>query len=164
MGFSTSGAVAVILIGVLIAVSAVVPTLFEVTAATGDAFSGQNEQFRDQQNTAITVESFTYDSDADVSTVRVTNDGATALSVAETDVVVNGAYYHVEGNDDRTAVIRDGEERPDSDVWTPGTVLEITIDNADLEAEYEVTGDGDSVRITTENGIADRLEVGGGGS
>ncbi|MXV61805.1 flagellin [Natronorubrum sp. JWXQ-INN-674] len=155
MGFSTSGAVMVILIGLLVAVSAIVPTLFSVTGATGDAFSAQSDQLRDQQNTDITIESFEYDDGTDVATLAVANDGAISLSVSKTDVVVNGEYYPLRGADSNTTVIASGtegdEERPTTDIWSPGTTLEIEIPDEDTETD--LTGD-DSVRITTQNGIA----------
>ncbi|ELY90418.1 flagellin [Natrialba hulunbeirensis JCM 10989] len=162
MGFSTSGAVLVILVGFLVAISVIVPTVFSVGAATGDAFAAQNDQLRDQQNTALSIDSFEYtgedgESDADAIVV-VTNDGSTSLSVDKTDLVANGHFYPTQGYDDETTIIDGEAERDDSDVWTPGTQLEIELsDGGDANGELEFTGDEDedSIRITTERGVAE---------
>ncbi|RKD95844.1 flagellin [Halopiger aswanensis] len=161
MGFSTSGAIIVILIGVLVAVSAIVPTVFNITGTTGDAFSAKNDQFREQTNTEIAIESFETGSTADA-VVNVTNDGARSLSVEQTDVVVNGEYYPTNASDTETTIVTNDSTRPSSDVWLPRTVLQIELDNAKLESDSEITGDGDHVRITTENGIAATAEINGG--
>lgn len=169
MGFSTSGAVIIILIGLLVAFSAIVPTVFDITDRTGDAFSAQNDQLRDQKNTAIAVVSFepTEDADGNVigGTVNVTNDGSRSLSVDRTDLVVNGAYYPTDASDtETTTIIADNDERSSSDIWLPGTHLEIEIDNERLETEYEIGGDDDRVRIATDRGIAETATIGGGSS
>ncbi|RQG86752.1 flagellin [Natrarchaeobius halalkaliphilus] len=160
MGFSTSGAVLVILIGVLVAMSVIVPTVFNVGAATGEAFSTQSEQLRDQQNTAITIESFENVTDTDAeanATVNVTNAGASSLSVGKTDVVVNGEYYPVHGSDAETTIVDGETDRPSSDIWSSGSHLEVEIHDDDLDTV--ITGDGDRVRITTEHGIADAATI-----
>ncbi|MFP8954549.1 flagellin (plasmid) [Natrialbaceae archaeon A-arb3/5] len=156
MGFSTSGAVVIILIGFLVAVSVIVPTIFEVGATTGEAFGAQTDQLRDQQNTDITIESFkneTNEEEDHTAVLNVTNEGANSLSVAGTDLVVNGEYYPVNGTDETTTIVAGpDDERSNSDIWSPGTHLEIEIDDTDLETE--ITGEDDRVRITTERGIA----------
>ncbi|AEH38138.1 flagellin [Halopiger xanaduensis SH-6] len=161
MGFSTSGAIIVILIGVLVAFSAIVPTVFNITSTTGDAFSAKNDQFREQANSEIVIESFETESTVDA-VVNVTNDGARSLSVERTDVVVNGEYYPTNDSDAETAIITNDSTRSSSDVWLPGTVLQIEIDNSKLESDSEITGDGDRVKITTERGIAATAEISGG--
>ncbi|ELY98891.1 hypothetical protein [Natrialba asiatica] len=163
MGFSTSGAVLVILVGFLLAVSAIVPTVFSVGAETGEAFAAQNDQFRERQNTAVAIESFEY-TDATNETdaiVNVTNEGATSLSVTMTDVVVNGQFYPTQGVDEETAVVVGDAERNQSDVWLPGTHLEIEIVEDRTDDEIGLTGNEseDSVRITTKRGVADSAAI-----
>lgn len=163
MGFSTSGAVLVILVGFLLAISAIVPTVFSVGAETGAAFAAQNDQFREQQNTAIAIESFEYtdgtnETDA---VVNVTNKGAASLSVTMTDVVVNGQFYPTQGVDEETTVLAGSTERNRSDVWLPGTHLEIEIIDDRIDDEIGLTGNEseDSVRITTKRGVADSATI-----
>ncbi|ELY93083.1 flagellin [Natrialba chahannaoensis JCM 10990] len=160
MGFSTSGAVLVILVGFLVAVSVIVPTVFSVGAATGDAFAAQNDQLRDQQNTALSIDTFEYigDDDEHDALVVVTNDGSTSLSVDKTDLVVNGHFYPTHGYDDETTIIDGDAERDESDVWAPGTQLEVELsDGGDANGELEFAGDEDedSIRMTTERGVAE---------
>ncbi|GAB3670860.1 flagellin [Halopiger thermotolerans] len=165
MGFSTSGAIIVILIGVLVAFSAIVPTVFGITSTTGDAFSTKSEHFRDQTNTEITVESFEAINESGSVTgalLNVTNDGATSLSVERTNIVVNGEYYPTNASDAETTIIANDSTRSSSNIWSPGTVLQVEIDNAKLESDAEITGDGDRVKITTEHGVAATAEINGG--
>lgn len=168
MGFSTSGAVIIILIGLLVAFSAIVPTVFDITDTTGDAFSEQNDQLRDQKNTAIVVKSFESTTDAEGvvtgATLNVTNDGSRSLSVEHTDLVVNGAYYRTNASDAETTIVADGGNRSSSDIWLPETHLEIEIKNGNLDSENEIGGDGDRIRLTTERGIAAAAEISGGTS
>ncbi|ADD06419.1 fla cluster protein FlaF [Natrialba magadii ATCC 43099] len=160
MGFSTSGAVLIILVGFLMAVSVIVPTVFSVSSTTGDAFATQNDQLRDQQNTALTIDSFHHIDESDSDTdaiVIITNDGSNSLSVSETTAVVNGHYYPVGPYTEATTIIDGDTEREDSNVWAPGTQLEIELSESD--SEVTIDGDSDSIRITTERGVADRATI-----
>ncbi|ARS88967.1 hypothetical protein [Natrarchaeobaculum aegyptiacum] len=159
MGFSTSGAVLVILIGVLVALSLMFPALFNVSAATGEAFSSQQEQLRDTHNFEITIDEFVYHNDSDRTYVNATNTGAGSLSVTDTDVLVNGEYYPTNASDEETVVIDGDSERFDSDVWTPGSSLSIEIDSESIDAydssEYDDEDDvDDRVQLTSERGIS----------
>ncbi|THE62941.1 flagellin [Salinadaptatus halalkaliphilus] len=173
MGFSTSGAVVVILIGFLVAVSVIVPTIFSVGASSGEAFSTQGDQLRDQVNTDIEIESFEApvnetDDIVDSPTVNVTNTGSRTLSVSDTDVLIGGEYYSTRdvGSNSVTTVVVGDEYRSDTDAWLPGSHLEIEfseyqlgpldVDGYDDHDDFE---EGDRIKITTEGGISDTAEL-----
>ncbi|WP_049925871.1 hypothetical protein [Halopiger goleimassiliensis] len=171
MGFSTSGAVLVILIGILAALGVLVPTLFTVGAETGEAFAAQHDQLREQQNVALEVERFALkdntDPDDPVAVVNVTNTGTESLSIHDTDVLVNGEYYRTDGYEDDTRIVDGNDVRTETNIWAPDTHLEVEIvandlenfdPNADPDTEEEGEHD-DRVQVTTEYGIADSAEL-----
>ncbi|SFS65091.1 flagellin [Halostagnicola kamekurae] len=168
MGFSTSGAVAIMLIGFLLAAGVLFPTVFTAGSNVGDAFSGQSDQTRDLVNTDIeleTVETVNNSSgDLESITVVADNRGTTALDVMKTDLMLNGEY--VSKNEYETAVaevnasesITDAD-RIDTDVWYPGSRLEIRIDQDPDQMATLFDGDElERVKLVTEHGISDTTE------
>ncbi|GAD51309.1 hypothetical protein MBEHAL_0069 [Halarchaeum acidiphilum MH1-52-1] len=120
MGFSTSGAVAILLIAGLISAGAIVPAVQSSADAVEHAFNDRTNHAVAIDNTDIALRNVTYDGDDDTVTVTVENDGTTTLAVADTDLLLDGDYVTdrrtaVDGGDDRTA-------------WAPGETLTITID------------------------------------
>ena len=153
MGFSTSAAVAVMLIGFLLAAGVLFPTVFTAGSDTGSAFSAQADQSRDQINTDIDISEFAENDDEP--TVVVTNDGTTTIDVMKTDVLVNGQY--VDFDDYETTVVTetsDGEsdENEETDIWHPGSELEIELGIEELP-DVNDEDDIDRVKLVTEYGI-----------
>lgn len=169
MGFSTSGAVAILLIAFFLAASAIVPTVFDISSQTGAAFSAQADQLRDQQQTALEIASVERtdtddDGTADALTITATNDGSITLDTDDTDVLVDGYYVSLQA---AATEIEDGSEvRPDSRIWAPGTTLTIEIDEATLEDESDghiaSVADVERVSLTAQTGItASTSDIGG---
>ncbi|WP_049922545.1 CARDB domain-containing protein [Halopiger djelfimassiliensis] len=148
MGFSTSGAVAVMLIGILVAASVLLPTLFTIGNATGDAFSAQAEQIREQKNTDVTINSA--ENASGTLTVNVTNEGTVTLGISKTTLLVNGDYV----SPDNTTVIDDGTETTETRIWPPGTHLELEVDSIG----DEVDGNVERVKVVTETAVSDATE------
>lgn len=156
MGFSTSAAVAIMLIGFLLAAGVLFPTVFTAGSETGDAFAAQADQTQDKLNTEIEIESSEYNEDAETGEetfdLSVTNEGTTTLDVADTDLLLNGIYIestHYE------ATIVDGTDEFESDVWYPGSALEITINEGTIDETYYDSEAEDEERSGT---ISDLLE------
>ncbi|NGM70150.1 flagellin [Natronolimnobius sp. AArcel1] len=171
MGFSTSAAAAVMLIAFLIAASVIFPTVFATGSDTGDAFAAQADQTRDQANTAINVTSaeqdpYETDSEDDENgdlTVTVTNDGTNSLDVSTTDLLIDGVFIPHEDLE-TTVIADDGEdERPDSTLWSPGTVLEFDVDGDQIDAAVtdDETDPDDiaDVKIVTETAITESAAI-----
>ncbi|MFC6719368.1 flagellin [Natrialbaceae archaeon GCM10025810] len=148
MGFSTSGAVAIMLIGFLLSASVIFPTVFATSSDTGEAFSSQADQSRERTNTDVDVR-FANETD-DAVTIDATNRGTTSVDLEYTDVLVNGDY--VDSSETNATVIVDGDERTDTDIWPPGADLELEIDADAVDDPVE------RVQLTTPNGVSDATE------
>lgn len=137
MGFSTSGAVAILFIGLLVAVGIVYPTLETAHDRRAGAIDERDERALDLRNAAFEAEA-SYDAGSETLSVNVTNTGATTLSVSDTDLLLDGVLQT------ETATAVDGDatrERLHS-----GDVLEITVENVDDEP--------DRIKVVTEHGLA----------
>lgn len=140
MGFSVSGATAVILVGGLIAFS------FAFTAASNgyeqiaDAREEHQNSVLAQQNTAIEVTNATYDSGAGELTVNATNEGSTELEVADTSLLVDGEYVQP------SALNASVEGDSSTALWLPGETLTFVVDVASQPGR---------VKVVTETGVAD---------
>ncbi|ELY70778.1 flagellin [Natronobacterium gregoryi SP2] len=140
------------LIAFLVAAGVMFPAIFTVSSDTGDAFAAQADQTRDQVNTAIAVEPID-DSGGDI-VVAVDNEGTTSLTITDTDLLVNGEFVQPDGT-----VVDDGEtERDETDIWLPGTTLELTVSETTLSESG--IDDVERVKVVTETGIADATEEG----
>ncbi|GAB7019364.1 flagellin [Halostagnicola bangensis] len=160
MGFSTSAAVAVMLIGFLLAAGVLFPAVFAAGSDTGSAFSAQADQTRDQINTAIDISTFS-EIDGEP-TVVASNDGTTTIDVMKVDVLVNGVYVHYDHY--TTAVVTETaggetESNGETDIWHPGSDLEIVLDFDEVSAIDEE--DVERVKLVTEYGITDSAEYEG---
>lgn len=138
MGFSVSGATAVVLIGGLIAFNmafAAANNGFErVSAANED----REDRLLDQQNSAVEIANATYDGGTTELTVLANNTGAATLAVADTSLLVDGAFR----SDANTSV----EGNAATDVWLPGEQLSIAVD-ASVRP--------DRVKLVAGTGVAD---------
>lgn len=143
MGFSVSGSVAIISIGVLVAFGVMFPAVVDSSHQVSEAQSTQSERILDQQNTEITIDNATYDGTN--LTVDVVNEGAVALDVEETDVVVDGHYVTPDETTVYQSLNKTGGEAATS-VWLSGEVLEITVG---------VDAQPDRVKVVTETGVSD---------
>lgn len=145
MGFSVSGSVAIVSIGVLVAFGVMFPTVVDSNHQISEAQSTQSDRILEQQNTEIHINDSRYDGTN--LTVDVVNEGTAALGVAATDVIVDGEYVEP----DVTTVYRSPNETTgdaSTDVWLSGEVLEVVV----------AVDDPARVKIVTENGVADATE------
>lgn len=139
MGFSVSGSAAIVFVGMFIAFgmfySASSNTMEEVT----DARSDWQDDVLDQQNTEIEIASATYNASTDSLVVEVNNTGSTALSVNETDLLVDNVYQLSFQN-------RSVDGDTTTDLWLPGQRL-----------AYNVSFDSqpDRVKVATGTGVAE---------
>ncbi|MFC4542662.1 flagellin [Halosolutus amylolyticus] len=140
MGFSTSGAVAIVFVGMLVAVGIAYPAVQTAHEERSASIDDRDDRALEIRNTAIDAGNVTYDGTADELTVNVTNTGSTTLSVSETDLLIDGVYR---STDDWTATI-DGTA--DRDLWQPGERLTIEVES--------VADEPARVKLVTEHGIA----------
>ena len=149
MGFSTSGATAIIFVGVLVAAGIAYPVFHSAQEERRTAIQDRDDRTLSMRNTAIAVDSWSYNESGDNDfTMSVNNPGSTTLSVAETDLLVNGVY---QTRDSYATSIGGSAER---ELWQPGETLHVTVANR--------TPEPDRVKLVTEHGIAETVtEVGG---
>lgn len=143
MGFSVSGAFALLLVAFLISFGAF------YTASTGafdeiqDAQVDQVDRNVDAINTDIEIGSARYNESGESELVIVANNtGATTLHINETTLLVDGAY--VEGWQADAEIDGLG----DRSLWIPQSTLEISVEPDDGDV------DPGRVKLVTSNGIA----------
>ena len=138
MGFSTSGAAAIIFIGALLAVGIAFPALETAHDRQSTAMDDRDDRALDVRNTAIDVTASHDDGDL---TVNVTNDGSTTLSVDRTDLLVDGV---LQSSDElETAVDEDG----DRTIVQPGETLTMSLAH---DAPNRL-------KVVTQNGVAETV-------
>ena len=158
MGFSVSGATALLLIAFLISFGAF------YTASTGavdqvqDAQVDQTDRSIETLNTEIEIVSdeTSYNETGDWElTVVARNTGASTLQVDDLSLLVDGKYISFDSDDV-------GLSEPEGDsLWIPQQRLEITIDiETTDELNDEDFDDRVTIKLVTEHGIAatDRVE------
>lgn len=140
MGFSVSASAAIIFVAMFMSMGILYPAVANGVEDVSDARADSADQLLDQQNTAITVATVSYDAPSTTLTVAVDNTGTTDLSVAATDVLVNNSYV----TPSTTTV--DGDAS--TDLWLPGERLTV-------EADVSLTADGSNrVVVVTHHGIS----------
>ncbi|WP_254830933.1 hypothetical protein [Haloglomus salinum] len=146
MGFSVSGATAIVFLGAVIAFGSAYPAVVDSTEAISQAQGQQSDRMLEQQNSELTVETATYYAGNDTLTANVSNSGTTALAVGEVDVLVNGTY--------RDGATVDVVGNSGSEVWLPGEVLRV-----EVSATPNTAGDELRLKLVTGPGVADATEV-----
>lgn len=142
MGFSVSGAAAVIFLSTFVAFGMLYTAADNSFHEVVDAQDGQTDRALEAANTAVGVEEATFDGDE--VTITAANTGSTGLSLEGTSLLVDGEYRTgwtadatVEGNDDTA-------------LWLPGEELTVTV---------EVDGEPDRVKLATAAGVSATAEV-----
>ena len=142
MGFSVSGATAVLFVGLLVGAATLYPAVDRYAERRSDAMDADNERILTQQNTAIETVNTTYNASTEELQITVQNTGASTLSVSETDVLVDGGYVQSSA---RNSTV-DGSAT--TDIWAPGQTLTVTL-TASTEPNRVKVVSGPGVAITT---------------
>ena len=134
MGFGVSGSTAIVFLGLFICAG----TLYTAAAGSAEqvheATDDERERLLDRQNTDFTVTNATYDASNGTLSVEVENAGASTLSVNDTTLLVDNRYRPLAN------VTVDGVAG--TDVWAPGSTLELRIAATDPNRTKVVTGSG----------------------
>ncbi|QLH84289.1 flagellin [Halosimplex pelagicum] len=138
MGFSVSGSAALIFAGLLIAFGMWHTAATNSFERVSEAQSDRSDGLLDQKNTAVVVDSAST-ADGDL-TVEATNTGSTALSLNETDLLVDNEYR----TGWRANATVDGDAA--TYLWLPGEQLAI---------EVPPEGTPGRVKLATEAGVSD---------
>ncbi|GGM70378.1 flagellar protein FlaF [Halarchaeum rubridurum] len=140
MGFSTSGAVAVLLIAALISAGVIVPAVQSSADEVERAFNDRTNHAVAIENTDVELRNATYDAEADTFTLTAENVGTTTLTVADVDLLLDGDYV----SERRTAV----ESRSSRTAWAPGETLTVTVERSAQPTRALVATKGGISRAT----------------
>jgi flagellar protein FlaF len=121
MGFATSGAAAVLAVGLLVCAGILFPVLDETTDRTLGAAERAEDRLLRTQNTDVAVESATYDTATATLVVDLGNTGTTSLSASATDLLIDGRYRPA-----TQTVVRNETTVTDPAVWLPGETLRLS--------------------------------------
>jgi flagellar protein FlaF len=138
MGFSVSGAAAVIFATMFVTFGMWYTASANSFDRVSEAESAQSDTVLETRNTEIGNVNVTYNNTTDVLTVRVDNIGASQLTVAETDLLVDGQYRT--GWADAATVAG-----TDTRLWLAGETLTMTVSAPSEPAR---------VKIATANGVS----------
>ena len=141
MGFSVSGAAAIIFASMFIAFGMWYTAASNSFDGITDAQEYQTESALEASNTEIDVVSAEYNTTSDVLTIEANNTGATVLSLAGTNLLVDGEF--VGGWEDAATV--GPQNGSDTDLWQAGEQLTIT---------RNVTETPDRVKLVTPSGVS----------
>jgi flagellar protein FlaF len=136
MGFSVSGATAVLFVAALVSFGMLYTATANGVERVTDAEAAGDERLLDQRNTDVALDTTSYDSGSGTLTVAVNNTGGTTLSVGDTDLIVDNAYA------DRTTRVDGNSE---TDLWLPGETLTF---------EASVAAQPSRVKVVTGAGVA----------
>ncbi|MFT4931306.1 MAG: flagellar protein FlaF [Natronomonas sp.] len=143
MGFSVSGATAVIFVGLLISTATLYPAVDRYAERRSEAITARNDRLLTRQNTAIEMVNATYNASTNRLTVSVQNTGSSTLAVSEIDLLVDGEYVLLSKAD--TTVGDDSA----TGLWAPGETLTITTTDPSAPNRIKiVTGPGIAVTAT----------------
>jgi flagellar protein FlaF len=143
MGFSVSGAAAVVFVGLLVSAAALYPAVDGYTERRSDAIADREERALDRQNTAVRITNATYD--GNTLTVEAENTGAATLAVGEVDLLVDGEY----GTPSAEDIVVAGSST--TEVWAPGERVTVTTTRSAAPDRVKlVTGPGVAVTAQVE--------------
>lgn len=151
MGFSVSGATAIVLVGLIIGLGIAYPTVTGSIELINDAREDRADRLLDTENSDLEIVNATYDDADETLNVSVENTGTVTLSVAETDLLVDGRY------EENTTSTVEGVE--DAELWQPGERLNYTVDRDALNNTLGPDETPDGVKVVVETGLSDREEV-----
>jgi len=142
MGFSVSGAAAIIFATMFIAFGMWFTAASNSFESVTEAQQAQTDNTKSAKNTDIEVLSAEYNGTHLV--VDVDNAGATQLSLDDTDLVVDGSY--VSDWQDNATVEGDSSTR----LWLTGERLTIELERSEAPGQ---------VKVVADTGISDTMEV-----
>lgn len=142
MGFSVSGAAAIIFASMFIAFGVWYTAADNSFHQITDAQTAQTDGALETANTEIAVVSATFETDT--LTVQVNNTGVSTLSLRGTDLLVDGEFVQDWESD---AEVLGNEE---TDLWLSGETLTVELTLTEAPAR---------VKVVTESGVGTTAEV-----
>ncbi|MFC7142292.1 flagellin [Halosimplex aquaticum] len=150
MGFSVSGSLVVVLLGLFIALGAYYGSVSNAMERVTEAREDRTDRVDRVHGTAIEITSISLLTDATCGVqVRINNTGDTKLLVPDTDLLLDNDY-RAQWDDTVVDGTVNGTE-PNTKLWFPGERL--TIEESGLDTAPR------SVKVVSGPGVADSQEV-----
>lgn len=140
MGFSVSGAAAIVFASLFIAFGMWYSAAGNSFERVADAEADRTDGVLEQRNTDVRIANATHNDTQAALTVEMDNAGASQLRLSASDLLVDGEY--VTGWPASTTVEGDAE----TDLWLANETATITLDR---------TAKPDRVKVVTEAGVSD---------
>ena len=151
MGFSVSGSLVVVLLGLFIALSVYYGSVSNAMERVNDARLAQHEHSHGIHDADLNITSLSVVTSPSCGVeLEVNNTGSTELMLNDTDLLLDNEYRP----DWQADAVVDGEttgDEPDTDLWLPGE--RVSIDETGLDAAPR------SVKVVSGPGVADTREV-----
>lgn len=148
MGFSVSGATVIVFLGIVISFGMAYTAANNGVELINDAYEDSTDDELTRQNTDVRIASASAADQGDKWHLNVTveNTGSTSLSIADTDILIDGNYTpHT--NDNMVVEVADTTE---TSLWLPGERLRV---NATPTAQPS------RVKIVTGSGVSATTDV-----
>lgn len=140
MGFSVSGAMIVILIGLFVAFGLLFPAVVDGIERVGDAQSDRSDRILERMNTDMEVIG-TQSTGGGYFEIEVENTGSVPIQLSTLDVIIDGEYI--------LGYTTEIETRgTDTDYWYPGETLIIE------EEDSDINGNPDRYKLVTASGVS----------
>jgi len=145
MGFSVSGATAVIFLGLFISFGIAYSAANNGMERVNEAYDANTDDALARQNTAIAMgNASVVEADGQFYVnVTVDNTGSTTLSIDDTDILIGGNYTNHTSPNMETFEVAGTEE---TDIWLPGETLHFNV-------SFDTRPD--RVKVVTGPGVAD---------
>jgi flagellar protein FlaF len=151
MGFSVSGATALLFVALLISFGTFYTATMGAVERVQEAEVDTQEQNIETLNTEIEVDSAVYNTTRGELTITANNTGAQALQPTELSLLVNGTFT---GFDSANVTL----SNPSGDaLWVPQQTLTLTFNDDD--PDLPEFNEGDTVKLVTATEVADTVTI-----
>lgn len=144
MGFSVSGAAAIIFISILLAFGVWFAAASNSFDMVTDAQDDRADRSLSAENTGVSDTQAVYNETTGTLTINVTNTGTTALSLSETDLLIDGEYI--------------ADWQGDADI-AGDTVTDLWLSNEQLTVTLEWDTEPSTVKLVTASGVDTQTAV-----
>lgn len=152
MGFSVSGATALLFVALLISFGTFYTATMGAMDQVQDAQIDTQDENIETLNTDIELGTAVYNTSENELTITANNTGAQPLQPDKLSLLINGSFVSF-GTANVTLSNPSGDE-----LWIPQQQLTLTFndDDPDLPDSF---GDGDTVKLVTETKVADTIAI-----
>lgn len=150
MGFSVSGATALLFVAFLLSFGTFYTATMGATEQMQEAQIDKQDNSLATLNTEIDILSAEYSGNDGELTITANNTGAEALQPTDLSLLIDGNYTSF--GQENVSI----SDSPEDELWAPQQQLTITLGDDDIP--IDPTG-GETVKLVTENAVADTAQI-----